>query len=244
MSDYWGVMPAAGRGERFNATVPKQYLRAGAEFLIDRSLDVLLRNGRLRRIVVSLAEDDRWWSHTRHGADPRVTTCTGGATRAQSVRRALERLREWSSHRDWVVVHDAVRPCVGERELPALIEACGDGDVGGALVAPAIDTMKYVREGSDVGLEVDRTLNRRRLMRALTPQMFRFDILTAALDAVIARGEEAGDEAQAMELAGHDVVAVEGDPANVKLTYAHELPMVEAWLAANAPVGATTREAR
>ncbi len=232
MTERWGVVPAAGRGERFNGGVPKQYLHVAGGCVLDHSLDALLRGGRLRAVAVAVAEDDARWAQTRHSADPRVMLCTGGASRVRSVRCALELLGAHAQDDDWVVVHDAVRPCLSQRDLSSLIEGLGGDEIGGLLVAPASDTLKQIRRG---GGAVERTLKRDRVMRALTPQMFRYGLLTAAVDEALRRSVEIGDEAQAMELAGHNVRVVEGDGANVKLTYPHELPLIEAWLARAAP---------
>ncbi len=235
MSDYWGVVPAAGCGERFDADTPKQYVRVAGDCVLDHSLAALLRGGTFRAVVVSLAEDDARWPQTRHSKDPRVMTCGGGASRARSVLSALELLREQAVSRDdWVVVHDAVRPCLDARELSKMITALSDDKIGGLLAAPASDTMKRVGRKNSPGFVVEETLDRERVMRALTPQMFRFGLLHDAIDAALDGGREPGDEAQAMELAGHRVRAVAGDGANIKLTHAYELPMVEAWLTRHA----------
>ena len=203
--------------------------------MLDHSIAALLRGDVLRAVVVSISEDDVLWQRTRHSGDPSVTTCVGGTNRMRSVMCALDTLKERADEGDWVLVHDAVRPCLSGRDLSSLIEELGSGDgVGGLLVAPVSDTMKQVRHDAAGRLTVERTLDRGRLVRALTPQMFRFGLLAAAIDHALRKGVEVGDEAQAMEFAGHAVHAVEGDGANVKLTYPHELPLIEDWLARNA----------
>ena len=234
MTGYWGVVPAAGSGERFGADTRKQYIRVRGACLIDHSLAALLRGKSLRVVVVSLAEDDATWPRTRHSGDPRVRTCGGGPSRAVSVMRALDFLRERAEDDDWVIVHDAVRPCLGRDDIESLVATLERDRVGGLLVAPVSDTIKQVFAAGASRLTVERTLERRRVMRALTPQMFRFGLLADAIGDALRKGIEVGDEAEAMELAGHTVRAVEGSGANLKLTYRHELPLVESWLADNA----------
>ena len=233
---YWGVMPAAGRGERFASVglrdVPKQYVEVAGARVIEHSLAPLLRESRLEVVVVSLGADDKWWPQTHCAADPRVVTCIGGANRAQSVRNALGTLEGKAQDDDWVLVHDAVRPCLSQRELSALIETLDDDPVGGLLVTPVSDTMKTLAGGT-----VERTLERDRTVHALTPQMFRFKALVAALAQAAENGVAVTDEAQAMECAGHEVRVVRGDAANVKLTYPYELRLIETWLENNPPRG-------
>lgn len=232
MSNYWGVVPAAGSGKRFGGEQPKQYVRVAGSFVIEHSLAALLRNGKLRRIVVSLADDDGFWPQVRYSRDPRIIHCQGGESRARSVMAALEALRGEAAPDDWVIVHDAVRPCLGEQELSSLIEAVEGDKVGGLLVAPVNDALKQLHDrlGSPV---VGHTLDRGCIMRALTPQMFRFGLLFSALGVALEENARIDDEAQAMEIAGHRVRAVAGEGCNIKLTYSYELPLVESWLKLN-----------
>ena len=232
MSGYWGVMPAAGRGKRFGGDTPKQYVRVADGLVIEHSLEALLRNGKLQRIVVSLADGDELWPRVRYSRDPRIVRCRGGESRGRSVMAALEALRGQAAPDDWVVVHDAVRPCLADRELSGLIEAVKGDDVGGLLVAPVNDALKQLSDRFDPPV-VGRTLDRGDTMRALTPQMFRFGLLFAALGAALEKNTRIDDEAQAMEIAGHRVRAVTGEDCNLKLTHFCELPLVESWLKLN-----------
>lgn len=237
MNSYWGVVPAAGCGERFGGAVPKQYMRVAGGFIVEHSLGVLLRHERLRKIVVSLADGDDFWPQVRYSEDPRIVRCRGGRSRAASVMSALEVLRDLAKADDWVVVHDAVRPCLKDRELSRFIESVGDDGVGGLLVFPVNDALKRLREGGGP-LVVERSLERRWVMRALTPQMFRFGPLYTAFRNVLDNDVEIDDEAQAMELSGYRVCAIEGEEYNVKLTRSCELPLIESWLKLNRPEGA------
>ena len=229
MSNYWGVMPAAGSGKRFGGDIPKQYIRVAGDFVIEHSLRILLRNDKLDKVIVSLANGDDFWSQVHCGKDPRVIDCRGGESRALSVMAALEILGHKASTQDWVIVHDAVRPCLKDSELSGLIKTMERDSVGGLLIAPVNETIKRLRNQSRLP-EVECTLDRECIVRALTPQMFRFGLLCEAIEAALSKGIETGDEAQAMELAGHRVRVVTGGGHNLKLTYAYELPLIESWL--------------
>lgn len=234
MNGYWGVVPAAGRGKRFGAAMPKQYIRVAGSSVLEHSLGVLLRYGRIRKVLVSLADGDDFWSQVRYSEDSRISCCRGGDSRAASVMRALEVLHSLAKADDWVVVHDAVRPCLKDRELSGFIKNVEGSDVGGLLVSPVNDALKRLREGGFPPV-IECSLERKRVMRALTPQMFRFGLLFKALRDALDNGVDVDDEAQAMELAGHRVQVFEGQEYNVKLTHPCELPLVKSWLELNRP---------
>ncbi len=153
----------------------------------------------------------------------RVQAVSGGAERADSVRQGLAALRSRLDDDDWVLVHDAARPCLQAVELAALIERVGGDEVGGLLAAPVVDTLKRMDE---VG-RVAETVGRERLWRALTPQMFRFGILSRALADAAQRGMAVTDEAQAVELAGFRPLLVAGSADNLKITLPEDLPRAE-----------------
>ena len=230
MSDYWGVMPAAGCGERFSRDTPKQYIRIADACVLEHSLNSLLCSNKFVAVVVSLARDDTLWAQTKHSGDSRVMICEGGANRASSIMNALVCLQKVAKKDDWIVVHDAVRPCLDPRDLSSFIEELTDEKVGGLLVAPISDTVKKISHSNGSLTVVEQTLDRKKIVRALTPQMFRFGLLFDAINDALSKSIEVSDEAQAMELAGHEVVAIEGDSGNIKLTYPHELPLIKSWL--------------
>jgi 2-C-methyl-D-erythritol 4-phosphate cytidylyltransferase len=150
---------------------------------------------------------------------PSVTTAIGGKERSQSVRNGLAALAGRASPDDWVLVHDAARPCVPRQDVDRLLERVSQHAVGGLLAAPAADTLK--RAGSDK--EIVETVDRSGLWRALTPQMFRYGRLCEALDRALASGRLPTDEAQALEWVGERPVVVEGSTANIKITSADDL---------------------
>ena len=162
--------------------------------------------------MVVLAEGDTEWATLPAGVRARLATAAGGAERCDSVLSGLRALA--ADEDDWVLVHDAARPCLAREDLARLVEACRGDDVGGLLAVPVADTLK--RSGDDQ--RVLGTVPRERLWQAQTPQMFRHGVLRAALERALAAGDRPGDEATAMERAGHAPLLVEGSPFNIKIT--------------------------
>ncbi len=225
-SKYWALVPAAGVGARMGAEVPKQYLKLGSRRVIDHALERLSADPRICGVLVALAEHDAWWQPVtlRNGLQPRRVH--GGAERCHSVLNGLRSLEGEADDRDWVLVHDAARPCVHPADIQRLMNELADHPVGGLLGVAVRDTMKR----TDSSGNVTDTVNREGLWHALTPQMFRYGLLTRALRAVISSGRLVTDEAQAVELAGEVPKVVEGRPDNIKITRPEDMPLAELFL--------------
>jgi 2-C-methyl-D-erythritol 4-phosphate cytidylyltransferase/2-C-methyl-D-erythritol 2,4-cyclodiphosphate synthase len=234
----WAIVPAAGHGARFaasaQAAVPKQYAPLLGATVLEWSLRALLAEPRVHAVVVAVAADDALWASVAAKLDhPKIQSTTGGANRQDTVANGLEFLAGRAAADDWILVHDAARPCLNAAELSALLDALdavdaggGDGGAGGAdrpaagaavtcgaiLAAPIVDTVK--RE-SPHGVT---TVDRQGLWRALTPQVFRFAKLRRALEEAALAGVAVTDEAQAMERMGLRPALVQGSPFNVKIT--------------------------
>lgn len=231
----WAVVPAAGRGARFaaaQASGPKQYAQLAGATVLDWSLAALLQEPRVAGIVIVLSADDaRWPAIAAAVPDPRIQTTIGGASRQESVVNGLRALAGRAHADDWILVHDAARPCLSLADLTALIDAVEDADAaaggvnGAVLAAPIHDTVKRERDG----IAVD-TVERTGLWRALTPQVFGYANLTQALDDVVSLGIAVTDEAQAMERLGLPARLVSGSSFNIKVTTAADLAMAEAIL--------------
>jgi len=237
---YWLVMPAAGAGQRFGAALPKQYAPLEGRTVIAWALAPFLADGRCQGIAVALAAGDGHFP--RSGLPERVRTTTGGAQRSTSVRAGLALLAPAAAAEDWVLVHDAARPCLQAADLHRLLAALAEDPVGGLLAARVHETLK--REAGDGrGLAVaERTEERSGLWRALTPQMFRFAALCAALDEAHAAGRFPSDEAQALEWRGAQPRLIEGSAANLKITTAQDLELAAALLRARrAPAAGEAR---
>ncbi len=223
----WAVVPAAGRGERFGGRLPKQYLPLLGRPVLSWSLGALLAERSIHGVVVALAADDRRFARLPEARDPRVRTCRGGARRELSVANALESLAGVARETDWVLVHDAARPCLARSDLRALFAAVADDPVGGLLAVPVGDTLKAAgRDG-----RAERTVSREGLWRALTPQMFRYGVLRRALALSIERERTVTDEASAVEALGLRPWLVAGGPGNVKITLPGDRALAAAVLA-------------
>jgi 2-C-methyl-D-erythritol 4-phosphate cytidylyltransferase len=222
----WAVVPAAGIGRRFGGDTPKQYLSVAGRPLIEHALRALLGHPEIDAVMVALAPDDPWWAGWREMEGKPIYTCMGGAERADSVLAALQALPATVSEDQWVLVHDAARPCLPAVDLTRLV-ALGQADpVGALLAAPVRDTVKSV----DANSRIVRTEPRERLWRALTPQMFRRGGLTRALRAALRAGAVVTDEASAMERLGLKALVVEGSESNIKVTTPADLALVESLL--------------
>jgi 2-C-methyl-D-erythritol 4-phosphate cytidylyltransferase len=205
------------------AAVPKQYLPLAGRTVIEWSLAPFLAHARCAGIVVVLAEQDQHWLRTELAGHAKIVTTTGGAERMDSVLAGLSILHDQAAPDDWVLVHDAARPCLAAADLQSLLEELRDDAVGGLLAAPVVDTLKRADDGG----RVVQTVAREKLWRALTPQMFRRDILQRALEQTSARGIAVTDDAQAVEALGLQPKLVSGDADNIKVTLPEDLLRAE-----------------
>ena len=221
----WFVIAAAGRATRFGGPVPKPYLRIAGRTLLEHGLRTLGSVKGIAGGVAVLALGDRRFERLPAAVRRRVVAVAGGTTRAASVRNGLQALI--TAHvDDWVLVHDAARPCVRRLDVEALIAACRRDPVGGLLAVPVADTVKLAGDGG----RSRRTLPRENLWRAQTPQMFRLGPLLEALTKALDEGLDPGDEATTIEMLGLAPLLVEGSPLNVKVTRPADLAFAEAVL--------------
>lgn len=222
----WCVVPAAGRGQRFGAVIPKQYAPLVGVPMLVRTLDRLISHPRVAGLMVALADADEYWPDLHELEGKPVRTCVGGVERADSVLAALDALAGECSADDWVLVHDAARPCVRHHDIDLLLEQGMAHADGAILAAPIRDTVKRGSAGAAI---VD-TLDRSMLWRALTPQLFRFGMLRNALRAALSdpeRRPRITDEASAIELQGKRPLLVQGADDNIKVTSLHDLALAE-----------------
>ena len=223
----WAIVPAAGSGNRMQSATPKQYLELAGWPVIEHTLAALFAVPRIAGIVVAVADGDPAWPGVaRRFADRRLDQVGGGAERCHSVLNALEHLSAMAADTDWVLVHDAARPCVRPADIDRLIDICMNGTDGGLLGIPVCDTMKRVGPAGSVTATVDRA----GLWHALTPQMFRIGQLREALQRGIRDGITLTDEASAMEAAGFTPRMVEGRRDNIKITVASDLALAGFYL--------------
>lgn len=207
--------------------IRKQYLMFSGQTVLEHTIERLLESG-MQTIVVAVSQDDDRYSELAIARHKKLMFVEGGETRASSVLHGVTRLLETFSSDDWVMVHDAVRPCVSVADVIKLMETMKEHDVGGLLATRITDTIK--KESIDGALQVENTIDRKGLWRALTPQMFRLGMLSNALRDSIDKGVSITDEASAMEAMGYSPRLVEGSVDNIKITYPGDLKLAEYYL--------------
>jgi|KBSSwiStaDraftv2_1062776.scaffolds.fasta_scaffold349643_3 2-C-methyl-D-erythritol 4-phosphate cytidylyltransferase len=220
----WCVVPAAGRGTRFGGDVPKQYLPVAGKPLLLHTLERLAAHPHIAGLMVVLAADDAYWPRLLDLNGKPIETTVGGRERADSVLAGLQALPHAVRAEDFVLVHDAARPCVRAADIARLVE-CGSGAI---LASPVRDTIKSTEadHAGEAPPHIARTLPRASLWRALTPQMFRRGELTHALQLAHLAGG-ATDEAAAMEAQGHQPLLIEGADDNIKVTTPADFALAE-----------------
>ena len=218
----WCVVPAAGRSTRVGGDIPKQYLPVAGKPLLLCTLERLATHPRIAGLMVVLAESDVQWPDIARLNGKPVLTATGGAARADSVLAGLLALRAHVTDEQFILVHDAARPCVALDDISRLLDH-GIAAGGALLAAPLRDTLKR----ADLSNRVAATEPRESRWRALTPQLFCYGELVAALQAARAAGVVVTDEAMAMENAGHQPLLVEGAESNIKVTTRADFVLAE-----------------
>ncbi len=218
----WCVVPAAGRGARFGGEIPKQYLPLAGKPLLQHTLERLAAHPRIAGLVVVLARHDPHWSGQAQISGKPVLVADGGEERADSVLSGLHALKQRVHDDDFVLVHDAARPCVRVEDISRLLEL-GIPAGGALLAAPLRDTLK----SADAQNRSTTTEPREARWRALTPQLFRHGELVVALESARADGIAVTDEAMAMERAGHRPLLVEGAESNIKVTTPGDFALAE-----------------
>ena len=218
----WCVVPAAGRSTRVGGDIPKQYLPIGGKPMLMHTLTRLATHPLVAGVVVVLAKGDNYWAGMERLRGKPVRTAIGGDERADSVLAGLRAVPDNVDKSQFILVHDAARPCVRAHDISRLLEL-GVPAGGAILAAPVRDTLK--RAGSDQRVVV--TEPRESRWRALTPQLFRRGELIAALESARSTGVSVTDEAMAMERAGHRPLLVEGSEDNIKVTTAADFALAE-----------------
>ncbi|OUS30959.1 2-C-methyl-D-erythritol 4-phosphate cytidylyltransferase [Thalassotalea sp. 42_200_T64] len=231
---YSVVVPAAGIGKRMSKNIAKQYLKISGKCIIEHTLERLLSHPKINRIVVALAEHDQYFRRLAIANNPQINTVIGGGERSDSVLAGLKALtndfandrtdEENNTSHNWVLVHDAARPCVTHADIDALIEFCqsncsGNDSAGAILATPVRDTMKRCSSSQ----QISHTEERENLWHAQTPQMFKLTQLTQALTQGLRDNAPITDEASAMEHVGINSFVVSGREDNIKITRPSDL---------------------
>lgn len=225
-SGFWFVVPAAGIGQRMQADRPKQYLSLGYCCVLEQTLNTLLSVEGLSGIVVALHPDDSYWPTLAVSKNENIHTVVGGDQRSDSVLAALHYLKNTVATNDWILVHDAARPCVHRESINDMLSVLQSDPVGGILGVPSSDTLKRVDSVSTIQSTVDRSM----IWQAQTPQMFRYNVLLQSLQSATNQQRVITDEASAVEAMGYTVNMVNGRQDNIKITHPNELHIAKAIL--------------
>lgn len=223
---FWAVIPAAGSGRRMGGDIPKQYLRLAGRTVIEHTLHRLAGHPRIDGLMVAVSAGDEYWQDVDRDLACPLHVTAGGSERHLSVLNALQALSGLADDHDWVLVHDAARPCIRSADITLLIDGLRSHAVGGLLGIPVSDTLKRV----DGAGQVRATVTRDGLWRALTPQMFRLGMLRSALQAAVDKGLHVTDDASAVELAGLVPQMLEGHGDNIKITRPRDLRLAELYM--------------
>lgn len=225
---YWVIIPAAGTGARMGTETPKQYLKLHNKAVIEYSLNSFLsyKHPEFRKIVVALQQNDSYWPGLNLSHHTKIMAAIGGTERCLSVLNGLIALKNQAHDDDWVLVHDAARPCLHHSDIDKLIAHLKDHSVGGILATPLRDTIKQTHDNKHISC----TLDRNTLWRAFTPQMFRYGLIRDALQSAMNKNQLVTDEASAIELLGEKPLLIEGRCDNIKITEPDDLKLAEFYL--------------
>lgn len=223
----WVIIPAAGVGKRMGSDTPKQYLTLNDKTVIEHTLDVFDSHDSISEIVVAVSNEDEYWPSLNVKLSKPLHKTNGGKERCDSVLNGLIFLEDKAAADDWVLVHDAARPCLRLEDLTLLLDTLQENEIGGILAIPVRDTMKRSVDNTKI---IKETVDRENLWHALTPQMFRFSLLKNALESALTNNEVITDEASAIELTGHHPVLVEGHADNLKITRPEDLALAAFFL--------------
>ncbi|MBK4715777.1 MULTISPECIES: 2-C-methyl-D-erythritol 4-phosphate cytidylyltransferase [Tenebrionibacter/Tenebrionicola group] len=217
------VVPAAGTGSRMQAQCPKQYLTIGDKTILEHAVSALLRHRRVSKVIVAISPEDTRFDALALAKHPQVLKVTGGAQRADSVLAGLNA----AGNADWVLVHDAARPCLHPDDLCRLLAIADHSEVGGILASPVRDTMKRGEPGLSC---IAHTVARDDLWHALTPQFFPLKLLRECLSRSLAEGALITDEASALEHCGFHPLLVSARADNIKVTRPEDLALAAFYL--------------
>ncbi|PIW37886.1 MAG: 2-C-methyl-D-erythritol 4-phosphate cytidylyltransferase [Hydrogenophilales bacterium CG_4_8_14_3_um_filter_62_83] len=224
LARYFSLLPAAGVGARMAADCPKQYLPLAGRPMLWHAIQAFERAAAITRTYVVLAPDDDHWDRYDWSALTKLVVLRcGGNSRAASVANGLRAIAGQVADADWLLVHDAARPCLSGTLLDKLITELAADEVGGILAVPVADTLKRQTPAG----RIQETVAREGMWAAQTPQMFRYGLLRRALEQA---GNQVTDESSAVEALGLSPKLVASDMSNLKITYAGDLDLAEWWL--------------
>lgn len=227
------IVPAAGVGKRMLASCPKQYLTIDNQTILSHTINRLLSHKNIAKVILALSDDDAYFAQTTLANNPNIIRVSGGNERVDSVLSGLQTINE----QEWVLVHDAARPCITHDDIDKLIEHCLANNSGGLLASPVVDTMKLAINNkvnkvnnANEAIHVSETIDRSSLWHAFTPQMFKVKELKQAIEQAQAKGLKITDESSAIESIGLPCLLVSGRRDNIKITRPEDLVLASFYL--------------
>ncbi|MCE0813845.1 2-C-methyl-D-erythritol 4-phosphate cytidylyltransferase [Buttiauxella sp. S04-F03] len=221
--DVIAVVPAAGIGSRMQTECPKQYLKIGDKTILEHAVASLMAHPRVAHVVIAISPTDSWFASLPLASNPNITVINGGAQRADSVLAGLNVVQG----AQWVLVHDAARPCLHQDDLARLLAITETSKIGGILAAPVRDTMKRGEPGKNL---IAHTVDREDLWHALTPQLFPLELLRSCLQRALDEHASITDEASALECCGFHPELISARADNIKVTRPEDLALAEFYL--------------
>ncbi|XBC44224.1 MAG: 2-C-methyl-D-erythritol 4-phosphate cytidylyltransferase [Buchnera aphidicola (Schlechtendalia peitan)] len=216
------IIPAAGVGSRMSLNIPKQYIKVQGYTILEHSIKFFLSHKNITKIIIVLNKRDVFFRKLSISSHPRVFSVIGGKLRVHSVLAGLLVAHD----SDWVVIHDAVRPCLCMKDLNKIMSLMNTSELGGILATPISNTIKYSIDSSQIFC----TINRNQLWNALTPQCFPSKLLLVCLQKVIHERIDVTDEASALEYNGYYPQLVQGSSKNIKITYPEDIIFLNFYL--------------
>ena len=221
--DVIAVVPAAGIGSRMQTECPKQYLKIGDKTILEHAVASLMAHPRVAHVVIAISPTDSWFASLPLASNPNITVIKGGAQRADSVLAGLNVVQG----AQWVLVHDAARPCLHSDDLTRLLAITETSKIGGILAAPVRDTMKRGEPGKSL---IAHTVDREELWQALTPPLFPLELLRSCLQRALDEHASITDEASALEYCGFHPELISARADNIKVTRPEDLALAEFYL--------------
>ncbi len=222
------IVPAAGVGKRMQANFPKQYLRINDETILHHTVMKLLSHPLINQVIIALSPDDEYFAESQLAHHKNIIRVSGGTERVNSVLNGLKVVD--GNEYPWVLVHDAARPCVSHEDIDKLIHQCLINNHGGILATPVRDTMKRGIDAVNGLTTIEHTVEREQLWHALTPQCYKTDELTFAIEHAQKNGLKITDEASAIEEANLPSLLVSGSSENIKITHPDDLALAEFYI--------------
>jgi 2-C-methyl-D-erythritol 4-phosphate cytidylyltransferase len=226
MNNFVAIIPAAGDSSRYSGEIPKQFLRVDGRTVLELSIKPLLDFSECLGVCVLVPPEDQYHKALEIKDNPKIFLVEGGTSRIDSVSKGVKFWQQSELSYDYILIHDAARPCLRSSDVQQLLTSI-DGEVDGVVLGiPCSDTIKKV---SAEGSLILNTLDRSKLWRAFTPQIFRKEVLQKnALEENIEK--EFTDEASLVEANGGKIKMVKGFEDNIKLTFSEDLGLIKSIL--------------